>query len=176
MIEIRRTGVEGFDAVYDIMERSFPEDEYRPYEEQRALLLRPEYGIYVVDGQQAGEIKAFIALWEFEDFVFIEHFAVNPAYRNGGIGASVLGALRGMTRKQICLEVELPECGMARRRIGFYERNGFVLNEYPYTQPPISSGKKEVPLRIMTSGEGVDRDRFEHIRRVLYRDVYRCGG
>ena len=29
-------------------------------------------------------------------------------------------------QKPICLEVELPEDELTRRRIGFYERNGFV--------------------------------------------------
>lgn len=174
MAEIRNIGRESFDAVYDIMEKSFPDDEYRPYEEQRELLLRPEYNIYVVDDSTEGDIKAFITVWEFEDFAFVDHFAVNPAYRNGGIGSAVLEAMRGMIKKQICLEVELPECDMARRRIDFYTRNGFVLNEYPYMLPPISAGKKDVPLLIMTSDAGVDRERFEHIRDVLYREVYKC--
>ena len=77
-------------------------------------------------------------------------------------------------QKQICLEVELPEDELTRRRIGFYERNGFVFNEYPYIQPPISKGKSPVPLRIMTYGSAITQDTFEEMKRVLYQRVYKC--
>ena len=121
--------------------------------------------------QQAG----FLAVWEFESFTYIEHFAVDPALRNSGTGSAMLQELVRKYQKQICLEVELPEDELTRRRIGFYERNGFVFNEYPYIQPPISKGKSPVPLRVMTYGKGITRQAFEEMRKVLYRRVYKCG-
>ena len=36
-----------FDAVFAIMEQSFPLEEYRCYEGQKALLQKPAYRIYV---------------------------------------------------------------------------------------------------------------------------------
>ncbi len=173
MLELRKIGVESFDAVFDIMEKSFPDDEYRDYEGQRALFSNPEYSIYVVDGE-GGDIKAFISVWDFGGFAYVEHFAVNPEYRNGGIGAQVLESLHELMGKQICLEVELPENELARRRIGFYTRNGFNLNEYDYIQPPMAEGKNPVPLLIMTSKETIDEERFKFLRSVLYDKVYRC--
>lgn len=173
MLELRKIGVESFDAVFDIMEKSFPDDEYRDYEGQRALFSNPEYSIYVVDGE-GGDIKAFISVWDFGGFAYVEHFAVNPGYRNGGIGAQVLESMHELMVKQICLEVELPENELARRRIGFYTRNGFNLNEYDYIQPPMAEGKNPVPLLIMTSKETIDEERFRLFRSVLYDKVYRC--
>ena len=76
-------------------------------------------------------------------------------------------------KKLICLEVELPEDELTKRRIGFYERNGFVFNEYPYMQPPISKGKSSVPLRIMTYGTAIPEETFEKMKQVLYRRVYK---
>ena len=175
MIEIRKTGQEDFDRIYEIMEKSFPDDEYREYEEQRELFSRPEYSVYVVDGQSGSEsLKAFSAVWEFDDFMYIEHLAVNPDNRNGGVGASILKSLQDMSDKPICLEVELPENELARRRIGFYSRNGFNLNHYPYIQPPMSAGKNPVPLLIMTTGGTILESEFANIRDVLYRNVYGC--
>ena len=104
----------------------------------------------------------------------MDNFAVNREYRNGGIGAEVLHRLHELMDKQLCLEVEPPENELARRRIGFYCRNGFVLNEYHYIQPPMSEGKNSIPLFIMTSKEAVDEERFKFLRRVLYERVYRC--
>lgn len=156
-----------FPEIYRIMQASFPDDEYRPYEEQIALFQEPEYQIYYMPA-------GFLAVWEFESFIYIEHFAVDPSLRNNGTGSAMLQELVKQYQKPICLEVELPEDELTRRRIGFYERNGFVFNDYPYIQPPISKGKSPVPLRIMTYGKGITREKFEEMKEVLYRRVYKC--
>ena len=52
-IFLRNISVDEFDAVYDIMEKSFPEDEYRSYDEQKMLFSKSEYDIYVVDGDDS---------------------------------------------------------------------------------------------------------------------------
>lgn len=170
---LEKLRIQDFDKIYKLMEMSFPSDEYRTYDEQRALLDDPAYSIYVLH-HDSHAIKAFIAVWDFDEFAFIEHFAVNPEHRNCGIGACVLNELMELLSKTVCLEAEPPETEMARRRIGFYERNNFFLNAYPYTQPPISRGKKAIPLMIMTSGGKVDKDTFERIRDMLYTRVYKC--
>lgn len=161
-----------FDRVFALMEESFPSDERRPYEEQKALLSRPEYRIEV--WEEDGCICGFAAVWELDGFLFLEHLAVNPKDRNCGIGAKILQELLAKEMLPLCLEVELPETELAARRIGFYERNGLCYNEYDYTQPPISKGKEPVPLRIMTSGGTVTEDEFIRIKQFLYKRVYRC--
>ena len=162
------TSQSDFSEIYRIMQASFSDDEYRPYDEQLALFEEPEYRIYYMPA-------GFLAVWEFESFIYIEHFAVDPALRNSGTGSAMLQELVKQSQKPICLEVELPEDELTRRRIGFYERNGFVFNEYPYIQPPISKGKSPVPLRIMTYGEAITRETFEAMKNVLYRSVYKYG-
>lgn len=165
---LQRINETNFPEIYRIMQASFSDDEYRPYDEQLALFEEPEYRIYYMPA-------GFLAVWEFESFIYIEHFAVDPALRNSGTGSAMLQELVKQYQKPICLEVELPEDELTRRRIGFYERNGFVFNEYPYIQPPISKGKSPVPLRVMTYGKGITRQAFEEMRKVLYRRVYKCG-
>ena len=162
-----------FDMIYHLMETSFPSNEYRTYEEHKELLNNSVYSVYVWYNETQTAINAFIAVWEFDEFAFIEHFVVDPECRNGGIGAKMLNELVGMLGKTVCLEVELPEDEMTCRRIGFYQRNKFFLNEYPYMQPPMSKGKNAVPLFIMTSGSGVDEKTFEQIRTTLYTEVYK---
>ncbi len=165
---LQRINETDFPEIYRIMQASFSDDEYRPYDEQLALFEEPEYRIYYMPA-------GFLAVWEFESFIYIEHFAVDPALRNSGTGSAMLQELVKQYQKPICLEVELPEDELTRRRIGFYERNGFVFNEYPYIQPPISKGKSPVPLRIMTYGEAITRETFEAMKNVLYRSVYKYG-
>lgn len=160
-----------FDQIWRIMEPSFPRDERRPREEQEALFEEPAYRVYgAVD--ECGAVIAFIAAWDLGEVLFIEHFAVDPARRNGGIGSKLLSEVVGETKKTVCLEVELPECELARRRIGFYERNGFYYNDYPYVQPAMSEGQGTLPLRVMTSGSAVSYERFAEIKNLLYKEIY----
>ncbi|MGN0158376.1 MAG: GNAT family N-acetyltransferase [Brotaphodocola sp.] len=173
---IERLKQESFDEIFEIMEKSFPKDEYRTYEGQKRLFSEPEYQVYGMRDSESGRIRGFIAVWELEFVVFIEHFAVNPEFRNGGIGSQMLKELQKKFSKIICLEVELPETEMAVRRIGFYERNGFVLNRYPYMQPPLAKGQNPIPLYIMTTERAVGQDEFEKIRDLLYATVYQLIG
>lgn len=183
---IREMRPDEFEQVFAIMERSFPLEEYRTYEEQKQLLRDPRYHIYTVHAavDQKTEndkdenpdthkaIQAFLAVWQLETFTFVEHFASDPALRGRGIGKVVLQEAARLFSGRICLEVELPETDLAKRRIAFYERNGFYLNLYSYVQPPLRKGKKELPLMLMTYGSGVSKEKFEIIRDTLYRDVY----
>ncbi len=162
-----------FDKIYNIMEESFPTDEYRTYQEQKELLSNPQYCIYVLPDFETKGIRAFIAVWNFDHFAYIEHFAVNPAYRNSGIGSSMLQEMIKLLSCMICLEVELPDNDICKRRIRFYERNGFFINDYRYIQPPISHGRNSLPLKIMTSGNTITEEKFNEIKTMLYKYVYK---
>ncbi len=148
-----------FDEVYAIMEASFPETEIRPREEQYALFDDRAYRILV--RREEGNTAGFFAVWDFPEVLYIEHFAVDGRLRGGGIGAAMIGELKALSDKPICLEVE---------------RNGFFLNPYPYIQPPISAGRDAIPLLIMTGGGFIDEAKFEKIKQLLYTRVYKYTG
>ncbi len=168
---IERLKALDFEAVWEIMDLSFPRDEHRPKEEQRALFDDPAYRVYGTrDGE--GRVIAFMAVWELEEIIFLEHFAVRPECRNSGIGGRFLRELIDSFPRQACLEVELPETELARRRIAFYERNGLFYHDYPYVQPALSVGQGSIPLRIMTSLAPIDEARFAVIRDALYQKIY----
>ena len=121
MMPIERMRPEDFDAVFRLLARSFPAGERRDKAGQRALLADSAYQIDILRAPSGG-VQALMASWDFGGFVFFEHFAVDPACRNGGIGGQMLDALLARFDKPACLEAELPETELAARRIGFYER------------------------------------------------------
>lgn len=169
---LRKLERNDFDKIFEIMEKSFPKDEYRTYEGQKALLEEKPYTIYILTGEQ-DIIKGFIAVWEYDEFGFVEHLAVDPQYRNEGLGSIMLKETSKMLSKMLCLEVELPETEISQRRIGFYRRNGFFLNEYPYIQPALAEGQEPVPLLIMTTQKELDIDEFIDVKTLLYSKVYK---
>ena len=56
-----------------------------------------------------GSIQGVMAVWQFAEFTFLEHFAVSAADRNRGIGSAMLRALKEQTQTDICLEAEPPD-------------------------------------------------------------------
>lgn len=164
---IEKLEITDFETVFSIMERSFPPEEYRPFDAQKALLADPAYRIYTA--KENGRILGFAAVWELENWLFLEHLAVEPQCRNRGIGGQLLDFLG---KRRTCLEAEPPETEIARRRIGFYERNGFFLNAYPYEQPSLGEGRCPVPLKIMTAGGPISPEEFTALKALLYTRVY----
>ena len=170
MVCLEKLDRSDFEEVYRIMEQSFPADERRKKEGQQKLLDEEKYELLGVRNE--GGLLAFLAVWEFAEFVFIEHFAVSEKARNSGIGGKMLEELARQKAGKVVLEVELPEDSLKKRRIGFYERHGFTFNEDPYIQPPMGEDRHEIPLRIMSAPEPLSEDEFQSVRTELYESVY----
>ena len=161
-----------FERVFSIMEQSFPRDEYRSREGQRALFDDDDYALYVHENE-AGEIVGFVSVWQIADDLFIEHLAVEESCRSAGIGGKMLEELRTLYSLPLCLEVELPANELCRRRIAFYERHGFHYNDYPYEQPAFSSDRSAVPLRIMSTRPPLSAEEFALLKKKIYRRIYK---
>lgn len=160
-----------FPRVYEIMKESFPKEEHRSYEDQLALMDREEYKLYGAC-DPTGELMGFLGVWELPEILFIEHFAVKGSCRNQGIGSESLKLLLLEYSTPACLEVEEPQSMITERRIAFYERHGFCVNDFFYQQPSLGQGREPVPLKIMTTGGPLTQQGFETLRDLLYRRVY----
>lgn len=164
-----------FDKIFTIMTASFPESERRTYAGQKDLLADPHYRL-VTETDENNIIIAFLASWEFPQFRFVEHIAVDPGIRGGGIGGKLMAAYIGESAKPIVLEVEPPDTDMAQRRISFYERLGFHLNPFEYMQPPLQKGQPELSLKIMSYPQTLTDAEFALYKETLYSKVYKVSG
>ncbi|MBR6825133.1 MAG: GNAT family N-acetyltransferase [Oscillospiraceae bacterium] len=186
---LKKLTVGDFPKVFAIMAESFPIEEYRPYEGQLALLEREEYALWGATlpckssklqgftqskgaGTQQEDLHGFLAVWNLKEFLFLEHFAVRKDCRNSGLGARLLQELQKCYQLPVILEVEPPIDGLSCRRVGFYERNGFFLNPYPYTQPSLGLGREPIPLQLMSSLAPLTEVEFRSARDTLYEKVY----
>ena len=166
-------------ALYGYMEQlmttSFPSEEYRSLDELRNYTdSKPYFYCNIIFHHDTP--VGFITYWNFGKFYYVEHFAVDPAQRNGGHGKNVLNHLCQLLQHPIVLEVEMPEEEMAQRRINFYKRQGFVLWEKPYLQPPYRPTDEYLPMLLMAHGDlECERD-FETVKDSIYREVYNVKG
>lgn len=161
-----------FEKIYALMKASFPESERRTYTGQKELLADPHYRL-ITETNSNNQLIAFMAVWEFPLFRFVEHIAVDPTTRGSGIGGKIMAAYIEESLKPILLEVEYPDTDLARRRISFYERLGFHLNPFEYLQPPLQKGQPYLPLKIMSYPQIFTEEEFALHQEILYTTVYK---
>lgn len=158
-----------FEQIYEILTLSFEPSFHRGYECQKALLDNPNYKIAVKE--ENNKTLGFLSYWEFNDFIFIEHFATNPNIRGKGIGGQLLDEILSIDKLKV-LEVEPPHTDIDKRRIKYYERHGLILNDYEYYQPPYKEEYHDERLFIMSS-EILNRESFLNVVKKIYSDVYK---
>ena len=106
----------------------------------------------------------------------MEHFAIDPAARNGGIGAEAMKQILDFCGPQVVMDEEMPTEEMSKRRIGFYERLGFKLDNHVYHQPPYREGGEWLEMRLMTYGNVDLEYSFEQVKNCLHRNLYGVKG
>ncbi|NDV96316.1 GNAT family N-acetyltransferase [Dysgonomonas sp. 521] len=152
---------------------SFPLSERRPVEDMLDL-YKGDTPFVISVTVEDGRLVGFLTYWDLDGFIFAEHFAISPGFRNGGYGRKVM-ELFMQVPKPIILEVELPTTILSERRIGFYQRLGFRLWEnVQYQQPAYHHEGNAIPMKLMTYGDmNVERDLID-IRSQIYSVVYNC--
>lgn len=156
------------EKIYQSYLTAFPENERRSDKQFLALFKNPNASIQTIslDGENVG----YLVLWNLSEFLYIEHFEVLPDFRGQNMGSQVMQNLC-KEYSRIVLEVEPEDLDeMAKRRIEFYQRNGFVISDKSYIQPSYGPGKSELNLYLMTSWNCEDSNR---IKEELYDIVYK---
>lgn len=153
---------------------SFPLSERRPvsamlnlYKDNPSFIIT----LAIEDDQSVG----FLTYWNLGEFIFAEHFAISPEFRNGGYGRKVMDLFIKETTAPIVLEVELPATILSERRIGFYQRIGFKLWEnVQYQQPAYRENSGPIPMKLMTYRDIDVAKNLTDIRSKIYSIVYNC--
>jgi ribosomal protein S18 acetylase RimI-like enzyme len=156
--------------IKNIYESSFPENERRDFEDVIKLLTNQQFTLFSIKFEI--ETVGMLSVWEFSEFSYIEHFAIDEDFRSEGIGTYILKQFISKQEKQIILEVDLPNDNLSLKRIRFYESFGFNICREEYIQPPYSKFKEAVPMLIMSKPEIISFEEFESIKAALYHIVY----
>lgn len=153
-----------------IYHEAFPPEERRPWSDliERGDGYSPALlGVY--DGDQ---LIGMLTFWRMTDFVYIEHFVIDPALRNRGAGGEALQKfLKSVSPLPVVLEAEPPvhEGDLAWRRLEFYRRHGFEVIDETYIQPPYLAGLPSVPLYLLAT---VRPSMLEKVVQQIHTRVY----
>ena len=158
-----------FNTVFDKMKTAFPYEERRDYSDQKECLENKYFKFFeIYDGDL---VVGFTALWVFENFVFIEHIAIDENKRGGGYGSKAIELIKEKYNKPLILEAEAPVTEQQIKRIKFYNRLGFNVNSFNYTQPSYHGGEG-VPLLILSYPNKLTDEEFDEFLRETRREVY----
>ena len=134
-MELRIPTAEQLQTVYDSdMKAAFPAAELKPLSAIRRMWREGRYKPYCLfDGD---DIVGECFLWlGHPGWALLDYLCVSPKARNAGLGALILAKLREVEPGAVIFgEAEAPEHApdpaMAKRRLGFYARNGLRTAGY----------------------------------------------
>lgn len=174
-LKLRKPTAKWLGPAENLYNDAFPPAERRPFSH---FLLEPDserrgpyLHIILLSKGMTSKFAGILTSWQFDDFIYIEHLAIMPGLRGGGIGSSIIEGLRSRFDSPIVLEAEHPadDNPMAARRLAFYHRLGFDIIDNDYIQPPYSPGLPEVPLLLLADADGLDA---VAVRDTLHSQVY----
>lgn len=150
-----------FAEAHEIYRQSFPVYEQRDAEGSARILSHPDFRYVVfLDGQD--RLAGLRTAWHTPDFIYLEHFAVSPAIRGGGIGKFLLDELTEREPGKVILEIDPVQDEISTRRLHFYLRNGFIPNEnYNYIHPPYKAGDDPYPLLLMSHLQPLSQEQYD---------------
>ncbi|MFI3281582.1 MAG: GNAT family N-acetyltransferase [Rikenellaceae bacterium] len=160
-----------FAKCWQLYTDAFPLEERRDIDYHLATIDAAGYHFEAI--LDDGEFIGIICWWHFDGVRFIEHLATSPSVRDRGYGKTILKEFIDQEQTPIILEVEHPTDELSQRRIGFYERIGFTLNDYDYCHPPYHIEQDEfVSLMLMSYPKAIGSSEFEKFKDECYARVH----
>lgn len=171
-MHIRQITKQSIDQAIALYTEAFPKIERRPVA-QWLDLWQARNHFRIIEILSDDVFAGFISYWDFEHFIYIEHFATCKSLRGNGIGGKAIDAFRQSCQdKPVVLEVEMPTDDISKRRIAFYNKHGFTLSELPYMQPAYRSCDAPIELRIMSTDPVFTIKGFDTVTGTIHRHVY----
>lgn len=120
------------------------------------------------------KLIGYICYWDFDEFIFIEHFAILKDLRNKHLGTKFLKKFIENNNKLILIEVEKPVDEVTTKRINFYKYLGFIINDYNYIQPSYheKSSNSNIPMLILTYNQPITFDEYYKFIKQIKNIVY----
>ena len=169
MLNFLKVSEETFEKVFNKMTDAFPYEERRSPLAQKKCMGDERFHFLEIINKETP--VGFIALWEFSDYIYIEHIAIDSDKRSGGYGSKTLEKVKDTFKKKIILEAEAPETEQQKKRISFYDRAGFKVNSYDYEQPSYHGGEG-VPLMILSYPDFITEEEFNRFVTETKNSVY----
>ena len=92
--------------IQSLYEHEFPERERRDFSQLLTLLEVDNMQLIAITGESM--VIGFLIQWEFEEFIYLEHFSIDSSQRGKNYGSTVIKQIIRDNQKLLLLEVEPP--------------------------------------------------------------------
>ncbi|PID94223.1 MAG: hypothetical protein CSA95_04080 [Bacteroidetes bacterium] len=157
-----------FSMTWELYRKSFPVEEQRPLNKHLQAMCNSKFHPYIYTTEEA-DLLAICFYWDFHDFKYLEHFSVNPNYRNRGIGSEIIRSFNE-DKYPVILEIEPPIDEISKQRLKFYERNNFKETGYIFKQLKYQKNNKDVLLELLCNKE-MNGDFFQKFQHTIYHEL-----
>ena len=159
-----------FAPLWAIYRESFPRNERRSFDRQQAAFRSDRYRLNAY--LENGKIVGLAGYWDFPDYVYVEHLAVDSGLRGGGYGGRMLEDLLRSVAKTVVLEIEPVEDEATARRLRFYERAGFRVNSHAHRQYKYhDDDPDDFALTVLSYPDEISAEQYERFDRDLRETV-----
>ena len=179
-MQIKVLGIDEIREIYYVnMVHEFPEEEIKPFSAIDRLL---QQGMYVCYGLYDGDTLegyAFLVREDGNSSMLLDYYVVLEEYRDQGLGTRFMTMLREKCRGDyaaILVEVENPdyarddaELASQKRRVGFYERNGFADTG---VRVNLFDAEYRILQRLLGEAEAPAAPALDSLYRVMLGDAY----
>lgn len=119
-----------------------------------------------------GSLLALLFYWTYDDKIYIEHIAVNQQMRGQKIGSRLLEEFTAQNSgKTVVLEIDPPVDDISRRRLGFYERAGFINTGRIFTHPSYTKNGQGHQLLVLSYPDEIAGEDYERFMEFVTEKV-----
>lgn len=159
-----------FKEAMEIYKISFPIFEQRVLKNQIEVLEHKEYHCTVIC--ENNKLIGILFYWEHDNYRYIEHFAIDKSLRGKNYGSKILNKFCESDKETI-LEIDMPIDEISIKRLQFYSKLGFKLQEFEHIHPPYRKGYEGHRLKVMSFNENLSKDKYENFNIFLNETVMR---
>ncbi len=149
-----------FNTAWELYEEAFPSQEKRFLAEQIQLLNNHFYTFQAICDNN--NFIGILGFWEIEEFIFIEHFAINSSLRGKNYGTLILSEFL-KEKKYVILEIEPLLNQQNLKRLHFYQNLGFVQNTIEHFQVPFRKGDTPIALELLSYKTSLTQEKYQFL-------------
>lgn len=156
-----------FEEAWRIYNDNFPHEERRTLAHKETALNDEKcyFELFTENGKSVG----IACYWIFDEYLYVEHLAIDKAAQGGGYGTKLLDYFKKESPGIVILEIEPVVDDITARRQRFYERFGFVVNEHKHILPQYhDDSPDDMEMVLMTYPAPIDDALFARFLDELH--------
>lgn len=167
-LRIEPANTSRWQQVWDLYEVSFPTAEKRKEEDHKRAMQHPQF--HPMSIWEGDKLIGILFYWEWDNYRYLEYFAILPELRGKGYGTRILRYLRN-NNHTIVLEIDPLRNELSVRRLQFYERLGFALTPYRFNHLPYRLETETEELLILTYPKMINQVEYNNFLEFIEESV-----